>query len=359
MFVNSLSFGGALSATTLFLSVAASTPAAAYDNDLPRIPGQMKLNRNLECSASFGYWDRPTSDTCIPNKDLGFKSIEVVKPWPRCMNGSEALFAAHDRSDGTCNPAQVAKYFTRSEVLLKCFDIRAIGSFAFHCEGAPQIEASKPQEQREGGLHRFPTSKCHKTTDRPELYKADTCIPIDEGLGLSFTGDALCANGTKALIAGFKGKNCDPTSKPLKEPFTEWDDRVIGWCVPTEDINSMMFWCDGLEGLDMTKPYTGPPSSGKKGSNMGLILGLSFGLGLPLCLAIGLFVAYNINYHFRERVKVSNSKHNHEIPETDILNRDCLALGKATLLCDSLNDDTILTGTYHEAHESSCKSMLR
>lgn len=43
-------------------------------------------------------------------------------------------------------------------------------------------------------------------------------------------------------------------NKPLDDPFTVWHPAMSGFCVPTDEINSMSFWCDGLPGVDMRKP---------------------------------------------------------------------------------------------------------
>jgi hypothetical protein len=73
------------------------------------------------------------------------------------------------------------------------------------------------------------------------MHSPDTCIDIDEGLGLSFSRGAICRNGTKAAASGFKGKGCDPADSPLERPFMVWDDTITGMCLPTDDIRSIAF----------------------------------------------------------------------------------------------------------------------
>jgi hypothetical protein len=164
--------------------------------------------------------------------------------------------------------------------------------------------ATIADKTKEGSLTLFAGKGCRNSKGAVEEHHLpDTCIEIREGFGLSFQADALCKNGTNAIIGGFAGKKCDPTKKPVKDPFTVWDKRYTNICIPTDGIQSMIFWCDGLPGLDMEKPYSGPPSSGR--SNLGLVVGLSVGIGALFLAVAGLVVAYNINYHFRERVKVS------------------------------------------------------
>ncbi|KAH8593833.1 hypothetical protein B0O99DRAFT_673353 [Bisporella sp. PMI_857] len=154
---------------------------------------------------------------------------------------------------------------------------------------------------KEGSLTLYAGPGCKNTKDsRTETHLPDACIEIGEGFGLSFQADAICKNGTNAIIGGFAGKKCDPTKKPVKDPFTVWDQLYKDLCIPTDGIHSMIFWCDGLPGLDMTKPYSGPPSSG---GQTWLIIGLGLGLGLLFLAVVGLFAAYTRNEHFRERVK--------------------------------------------------------
>ena len=252
-------------------------------------------------------WSWFETDKCHPGRSGGFQTVKVIKPWPLCEDGSEAKFATFDADSGSCDPKlnsnkKMQPLLESSEVLNKCMNLNDVGSFAFWCKGVQLPKPLPKHRANEGGITLFPTPGCKDiAAAETSFIKADTCLDVGEGLGLQFVAPAMCKNGTKAAIAGFKGKGCDPTSDPLDSPFTRWDDRVIGFCVPTEGINSMLFWCDGLKGLDMRKPYTKPS---QKGPNLALILGLSLGLGGLALIILGLFVAYSINYHFRMWVKV-------------------------------------------------------
>jgi hypothetical protein len=164
-----------------------------------------------------------------------------------------------------------------------------------------------------------------------ERHLPDTCIDIDEGLGLSFMSTAMCKNGTNAMIAGFKGKDCDPTNKPLDDPFTVWHPAMSGFFVPTDEINSMSFWCDGLPGVDMRKPNR----KAANGPNLGLILGITIPVSVTFLLVMGFAVAYSINYHFRMKVKVSIPHwHIPDTARTDMLDRNSLVLVTGTLRCE-------------------------
>jgi hypothetical protein len=196
----------------------------------------------------------------------------------------------------------------KKDYLNTCTYMALAGSFAFWCDGAVynEPEWDGKDHSAPGGVLQWNEKKCNRNkTPKPKYFKPDVCIDVKENMGLQLTGTAKCKNGTDALVAGFAGKNCDPTSKPLAEPFTKWDDRMKGFCLPTDGIRSMTFWCNGFDDIDMQKPRPA-----KKSSNLGLIIGLSAGIGGFLLIAMGLVVAYSINYHFREWVKVCTSLRN-------------------------------------------------
>jgi len=82
----------------------------------------------------------------------------------------------------------------------------------------------------------------------------DTFLSV--GDGLEITLPAYCANGTKALVARFRGKDCDPTADPLPEPLAKVDDLGVRACVDTSELGSLAFWCDGVPGVDLGKQKT-------------------------------------------------------------------------------------------------------
>lgn len=84
------------------------------------------------------------------------------------------------------------------------------------------------------------------------------------------------------MAAGFKRTGCNPANDPLRDPFTVWDDRYIGMCIPTGEINNMAFWCDGFDGIDMSKAR-----KMKRGN-----LGVDFGTGTWTCRVSGVCMGY-------------------------------------------------------------------
>lgn len=178
-----------------------------------------------------------------------------------------------------------------------------MGSMSFWCDGPTPLPHQEPtDEQRKGGMIKYPTEICGRYeshTPKAEYHAPDTCIDIIQGNALKFSRPATCRNGTRAMAAGFKGKGCNPTNNPLKDPFTVWDNRYIGICIPTDEIKSMAFWCDGFDGIDMTKARK------VKSGDLGLILGLGLGLGGVVVFGGGIVVAYFTNWHFRTWVQVS------------------------------------------------------
>lgn len=277
-------------------------------------------------------------EQCVQVKDTKFKSLQFFpesSSWPVCGDWTFAELLLFD-SDAGCDPNKDDKHtvITVTESY-PCVDLEGTGSFSFWCdderdsairflEPEPEDDVDSQKDQtKEGGMLKYSKKGCNKRAKpKPEYHLPDTCVDVNEGLGLSFTRTAVCANGTNALITGFKGKGCDPTDKPLSEPFTKWSKFMAGFCIPTDGINSMTFWCDGLEGVDMEKPNRSSSSG-----NLGLIIGLSVGLGSLLFIVMGLVVAYNINYHFRMKVKVSRSSSVIIHGCTDIYYRDSSEAG--------------------------------
>jgi hypothetical protein len=295
-----------LSATPPFivLGLAILTISSPTDTDsLPNPAAVYHLSKVNSCT-DHGKVFQTLPTTCVPILDTGYKILRVTT-WPLCANGNEAMLAFYWPGSKNCdgrNGNFNSPYISKNRGLNACFGLQVTGSFNFFCPGKPPTPPTR--EEAQGGVVKYSGKECDKTSKpRTEMHSPDTCIDIDEGLGLSFSRGATCRNGTKAAAAGFKGKGCDPTDSPLERPFTIWDDTIIGMCLPTQDIRSIAFWCDGFDDLDMTKPRK---KSGGEG-NLGLILGLTLGLGGGILAVIaGLFVSYKINFHFRTWVQVSS-----------------------------------------------------
>jgi hypothetical protein len=294
--------------TTLVLSCLPLLSAATSSDISPRSnpsKGKIVFNKRGNCNAPYDKTAFYEVDTCIPIINSGYQLVKVVDAWPTCSDGSDARFATFGFQNGNCDAdGDMNPLEDKQDYLNTCAFMGLTGSFAFWCDGAvyKEPEWDGKDHTSTGGVLQWNEKKCNRNTKpKPKYYKPDTCIDVKEGLGLALTGTATCKNGTNALVAGFAGKGCDPTSKPLSDPFTKWDDRMAGFCLPTDGINSMTFWCDGFDDIDINKPK---PAKKSKSTNLGLIVGLSVGIGGTLLILMGLAVAYSINYHFRERVKV-------------------------------------------------------
>ncbi|RDL32025.1 uncharacterized protein BP5553_09427 [Venustampulla echinocandica] len=293
-------------AWSLFLGLAVASASP------PSTPAKIMLN-TAACNRLSHSSTRslPQPEQCVQIKGTEFKALEFLT-WPICADGSTAELATFGPESHGCDPNvdDTLDLLSISDAY-SCVDLKDVGNFSFWCSDdaetlpepeSDEVNTSRKDMTKEGGMLKYPKPRCNKRDKpEPEYHLPDTCVDITEGFGLSFTRPAVCANGTNALIAGFKGKGCDPTSKPLRDPFTKWSNFMAGFCVPTDEINSMTFWCDGLEGVDMQKPNA--PKKAPSSSNLGLILGLSIGLGGLFVIIMGLVVAYNINYHFRMKVK--------------------------------------------------------
>jgi hypothetical protein len=284
----------------LLLSLAILSLSSDVPNNMTAV--DYHLERSNRCILQFGRYTKAFPDTCISIAYEGYQILRVLRDWPLCSNGTDAKFGIFEASN--CEGSMAKPLLDKENIDRKCVGLKpSWGSFSFWCDGPEPLEYKPPtDEQRKGGLFLFPGDDCTMyTKPEPKYHAPDTCVDIRQGQGLEFIKPATCKNGTRAMAAGFKEKGCDPTDEPLKDPFSEWDDSYMGICIPTDDIQSMAFWCDGFDGIDMTKAR-------KKGGNLGLILGLSLGLGGLVVLGGGLVVAYYTNWHFRTWVQVSDLK---------------------------------------------------
>lgn len=111
------------------------------------------MNKHSRCVTSFDRWDRPAPEQCIVVKGTEYLSLEVIKPWPVCENGTEAKFALFGTMSGTCDPKQdqlgiLRPLLSKSDVLFKCVDLLDVGSFAWWCDGVKPLPPLRTRRKR-------------------------------------------------------------------------------------------------------------------------------------------------------------------------------------------------------------------
>jgi hypothetical protein len=98
----------------------------------------------------------------------------------------------------------------------------------------------------------------------------DKCAKIPPN-AIKIKQAAVCANGTRAQLARFEDENCGHGIVSAKYGLIDVLDKDIGDCMSTRgengNIQSLVFWCDGLgdEGKpDPSAPEDGKPEKGTK-----------------------------------------------------------------------------------------------
>lgn len=253
------------------------------------------------CAGNPEHFEFPLRDQCLVAKDTSFQSVALLRPFPTCRDGTEAKLATFPSTSGTCGPSGNANMKIQDpDDVPDCIYVQEagdVGSFAFWCDGAPVIGDER------GAFIQYDSGECPDAEEiKMDYVQPDTCVNRrGEDGGFQILSPALCKNGTKAMVAEFKGGDCDPTDDPLEEALLEWHDILTGLCLPMNETGSMAFWCDGVEGVDLRKPRKAP-GTGER--NLGLIIGLSVSLGGLFCMLVALGVAFGYNPTFRTRIKV-------------------------------------------------------
>jgi hypothetical protein len=184
---------------TLLLSLTSLT-LTSFITLNPFSHAKFKLRKEYTCNIHIkGDWDHMPPDTCIPTTDNGWNSIDV-RQWPVCSNDTDAKLAffgplynhyCDSSPDPSLDPrrggGRFMKLESKDEVLNKCGRILGrVGSISFWCEGPPAVDLPPTwEEKRKGAVIKYPGENCDRANKLVlELYEPDTCIDINEGLGI-------------------------------------------------------------------------------------------------------------------------------------------------------------------------------
>ncbi|CZR55568.1 uncharacterized protein PAC_05456 [Phialocephala subalpina] len=182
------------------------------------------------------------------------------------MKASIALFG--DKSCGT-SPIEVKVFKERD--FARCLTLEGIGSLGFLCSGVKALLPRPHILELPASINLTPPKKADTTDPKLALYQSpnsfrsvgrfsedpcvgmkrtfkqsprDTCITRTKSLGRSITvaKPAMCANGTRAIIALYKDNAC--TGQP--DEFRNFEATRYSSCLAFAGIESWGFWCDGI-----------------------------------------------------------------------------------------------------------------
>lgn len=107
----------------------------------------------------------------------------------------------------------------------------------------PELGPEPEPEPTKAHISGYSEQRCQRFPRRPvnsTMEHVDTCVQTSAYQSVSVNLRAVCGNGTEALIATYSRPGCDPENMVSLGPI---DQR----CVPTNNINSLVFWCKGFQ----------------------------------------------------------------------------------------------------------------
>jgi hypothetical protein len=200
-------------------------------------------------------------DTCHTTRDFGLRIDEVAI----CKNGTRAQWARF--SDDKCQSPMTEDSLIdiNDNDLRKCQALGdwvanrpngrpnswKVGSMSFHCNGIPEPEDDIPKAQPAAisvdACQIYPATSYSPPNFRyPE---PDTCID-QYGSRLKLYENAICPNGTSAILAQYRWRGCLGTP----ECFTEIGDEMLDQCLITDNFQSFSFMCTGVINRPIPQP---------------------------------------------------------------------------------------------------------
>jgi hypothetical protein len=211
-------------------------------------------------------------DTCHTTRDFGLRIDEVAT----CKNGTRAQWARF--SDDKCqspmsdNPLVDINdnELRRCQPLGDWIPSRAnnglspnswkVNSMVFSCDGIQEPKDDIPKAQPAA----ISADACQVTEVVPVIQynpptfrypEPDTCID-QYGSRLKIYENAICPNGTSAILAQYRRRRCSGTP----ECFTEIGDEMLDQCLATDNFQSFSFMCTGVIQRPIAQPIHWQPA---------------------------------------------------------------------------------------------------
>jgi hypothetical protein len=256
-------------------------------------------------------------DTCHTTRDFGLRIDEAAT----CKNGTRAQVASF--SDDKCkSPMSVNPLADLNDSdLMQCKPTGdwvisprpkvsspnswKIGSISFYCDGIPEPEDDIPKPQAAAisidACRVVPSTRSSPPTFRyPE---PDTCF-VSYGSPLKIYENAICPNGTSAILTQYARRGCSGTP----QCFTEIGEEMLGQCLATAPSQSFSFRCTGVIQRPIQRPVRGQPQidRGRERKATAILIAGIVMLTVGILLVVGLFLRVVFKDEKRRaKVKVS------------------------------------------------------
>lgn len=284
---------------------------AAIQPLMPSSPSEKPVSGAVETYLGplcNGQRERPMIvpvDKCLSTHGY---SVRIMTP-AVCANGTRALWARFEGNK--CNYGEI----TYEDGLLDIQDDDIgtcqatgqvgsrrgkVGSMSFWCEGFGDVERPDPnappvEEKPKPASGSVSETACGYTAPFFNHPKTDTCVNLRTDK-IKIYSSGVCENGTSALWAKYKEKNC--VGSPAS--ILNVREDMMKTCLDVADTSSFSFWCTG-EGLG--KAPEASPSKPKTPKRSGMPAFLIIVLSLMGVLLFGLAVF--MAYAFRDQLHVS------------------------------------------------------
>lgn len=261
-------------------------------------------------------------DTCHTTRDFGLRISEVAT----CKNGTRAQWARF--SDDKCKSplSEDPLMDINDNDLRQCKPLGdwvahrpngappntwKVGSMAFYCDGIPEPEDDIPKPQPAAisadACQNVPVTPYSPPTFRyPE---PDTCID-QYGSRLKIYENAICPNGTSAILAQYRFRGCSGTP----QCFTEIGDEMLDQCLATETFQSFSFMCTGVIQRPVAQPIRWQPriDRGRERKATAILIAGIVMLTIGILLVVGMILRIVFKDEKR-RAKVTVSSSDAEI----------------------------------------------
>ena len=254
-------------------------------------------------------------DTCHTTRDYGLRIDQAAT----CKNGTRAQWARF--SDDKCKTPMSKDPLVdiNDNDVFQCkplgdWDSRRpngtppnswkVGSISFFCDGIPESEDGIPKPQPAA----ISVDACQTVAVTPvnpptfQYPEPDTCID-HYGSRMTIYENAICPNGTTAILAQYRFGRCSVTP----QCFSEIDEDKLGQCLATDSFRSFSFMCTGVIQRPV-QPIRWPPriDRGRERKATGVLIAGIVMLTVGILMVVGMVLRIVFKDEKRRaKVKVS------------------------------------------------------